>query len=252
MREANEVELGDDDNAGSSPTRGRVPGETGNGTGDGSGPGVTGHVANCRRCGRDCWLRDPPPLFAACPHCKAGLKSVASIVGRWVRGGPENRRRNNGLAAGLAALALAALDVGIFSPFLSITQFGREREFSLFGGIVELWQRGTWHIAVVLFVSSVLFPNLKLVILLLSVGSWTHGSLAHRRRLHAAAVWAGRYAMLDLWVAAGMILWVKVDGVATVEARPGTVLFLMSILLTMAAALFVDLRPLDEAEHDRT
>ena len=188
----------------------------------------------CRRCGRRYGLPRPIPALAACPACGAAP----------VRRRPQlGRLRHNGLAAVLALAAVVVLAFGVSVPFVSMEQLGRERIFSLVGGVAELYRRGDVALAVVLGTFSVVFPFAKLLAILVATSRLAPMSARGRRILHKAAVLTGKYSLLDLLVVAVMIVLVKFDGLAEVAARPGTGLFLAAVLLSIASGLFVDLRP---------
>jgi paraquat-inducible protein A len=179
----------------------------------------------------------PRALLVACPHCGK------APVPMWRRIG-----RHNGVAAMLCVVGLVVLAVADFMPFISMSKLGEERVFSLITGIVELFDRGQWVIGSVLFVFSVIFPFAKLLALLAATSSLTRMSATARSRLHKLAMLTGKYSLLDILVVAIMIILVKFQGLAEVQARPGTVLFCVAILLSILAGVFVDLRNVEVQE----
>jgi paraquat-inducible protein A len=58
--------------------------------------------------------------------------------------------------------------------------------------------------------------------------------------MHKLAVFTGKYSVLDLLVVAVMIVLVKFGDMANVTAQPGTVLFGVAVLLSIAAGLCVN------------
>lgn len=184
---------------------------------------------NCRRCGQ-AYEHVRRRIFSACPYC--GASAVAL----------RHRLRHNGLAALLAMAALVVLVLGMVMPFISMTKLGTSRVFSLIGGIVELFQTGNNFIASILLVFSVLFPILKLVLLLTATSSLVTMSDRSRRRMHKIATITGKYSLLDLLVVAVMIVLVKFGDFAQVRAELGTILFCVAVFLSMAAGFCVDLK----------
>jgi paraquat-inducible protein A len=148
--------------------------------------------------------------------------------------------RHNGLAAVLAVLALVVLIAGMVMPFIVMTKLGRTREYSLVGGILELFHSGNTFIGVILLTFSVVFPIVKLIMLLAATSSLVNLSDRARRRLHKIAVVTGKYSLLDLLVVAVMIVLVKFGEFAEVRARPGTVLFCIAVLMSIVAGLCVN------------
>lgn len=174
------------------------------------------------------YLPSPRAILPACPHCGAAPTPL------------RHHLRHNGLAAVLAVLALIVLVVGMVTPFISMSKLGTERVFSLVGGILELFKTGNVFIGLVLLGFSVLFPIVKLVMLLVATSRLVAMSDAARRRMHHIAVFTGKYSLLDLLVVAVMIVLVKMGPMADVRARPGTVLFGIAVLLSIAAGLCVN------------
>jgi paraquat-inducible protein A len=184
----------------------------------------------CRRCRKRYVLpANGRVLLAACPNCGAAPQALWRRV----------RLRHNGPAAVLAVLAMIVLAVAIVLPFISMNKLGSERVFSLVGGIVELFRSGNTVIGVVLLVFSVIFPFAKLIALLVATSSMMPLSLRARQRLHHLSVVTGRYSLLDILVVAIMIVLVKFQGIAEAQARPGTILFCVAILLSIVAGLLV-------------
>jgi paraquat-inducible protein A len=181
----------------------------------------------CRRCGRD-YLAASGAVLAACPHCGASPSPL------------RHHLRHNGLAAVIAVVALIVLVVGMVMPFISMSKLGTSRVFSLVGGIIELFQTGNVFIGSVLLLFSVVFPIIKLVMLLLATSSLVSMSDRARRRMHKIAVVTGKYSLLDLLVVAVMIVLVKFGEFAEVGARPGTILFCVAVLLSIVAGLCVN------------
>src|SRR4051812_25070338 len=194
----------------------------------------------CRRCGKAYADSARLPL-AACPHCGA---SPAPL---------RHHLRHNGLAAVLAVIALITLIVGMVTPFISMTKLGTSRIYSLVGGILELFHSGNIFIGSILLIFSVMFPIAKLAMLLAATSSLVSMSDATRRRMHKIAVVTGKYSLLDLLVVAVMIVLVKFGEFAEVKAQPGTVLFCVAVLLSIAAGLcvnFDDNNPKTEAAEE--
>jgi paraquat-inducible protein A len=190
---------------------------------------TSGTTILCRRCGQT-YLHAPRAIFSACPHCGASPFALRYHL------------RHNGLAAVLSVMALIVLVVGMVTPFISMRKLGQDRVFSLIGGIGELFEKGNTFIGIILLVFSVLFPITKLVMLLAATSSLVALSERSRKRLHKIAMVTGKYSLLDLLVVAVMIVLVKFGEIAEVRAQPGTVLFSIGVLLSIAAGLCVNFK----------
>lgn len=183
----------------------------------------------CRRCRRVYALPDPPPRLPACPYCGASPRPLLHVA------------RSNVLATVLALAALVVLGFAFVKPFMAMTTIGEQRVVSLIEGIVELFERGHTLIAVVIFAFSVVFPVLKLLMILAATSRLVPADAMLRQTLHKIAAFTGKYSLLDVLVLAILIVLVKFEGIATVQVRIGTILFCLAILLSLAAGLCVNL-----------
>ncbi len=190
----------------------------------------------CRRCG-EAFAGSSSPL-ASCPYCGASIRPLWRAVGR-----------HNGFSAVLGLLALCTLCVAIVMPFISMSKLGEVRVFSLVGAVKELFDRGNWFIGSILFIFSLVFPFAKLFALLAATSAMTKLTPAGRKRLHHLAMLTGKYSLLDILVVAIMIVLVKFNGVAEVKALPGTILFGVAVLLSIASGALVDL-PEESSDFD--
>jgi paraquat-inducible protein A len=169
-------------------------------------------------------------MLSSCPHCGASPTPL------------RRHLRHNGLAAVLAVIALIVLVIGMVTPFISMSKLGTDRVFSLVGGIVELFHSGNIFIGIILLLFSVVFPIVKLVMLLVATSRLVSVSDKARRRMHRIAMVTGKYSLLDLLVVAVMIVLVKFGQLAEVHARAGTILFGLAVLLSIAAGLCVNFK----------
>jgi paraquat-inducible protein A len=191
----------------------------------------------CRRCGKTFSLPTKNIVLPSCPHCGTSLKPLWEKI------------HNNKNAAVLALFALAALTTGILLPFISMSQLGEERIFSLLGGIKELFDRDHILLASILLIFSVIFPYAKLIALLIATSRLTRLSDRARHRLHKIAQLTGRYSLLDILVVAIIIVVVKFQDIADARALPGTYLFALAVFLSIATGFCVNL-DLPQGKHE--
>jgi uncharacterized paraquat-inducible protein A len=193
---------------------------------------ISAHEVHCRRCGQ-AYLAQPGWRLQACPRCGAAPVPLRVLL------------HNNRFAAVMAVLALVILVRGQTMPFISATNLGQTNIYSLIGGIKDLYQLGYYFIASILLIFSVMFPITKLVLILLATSSLVPFSTAARHRMHKFAVATGKYSLLDVLVAAVTIVVIRFGALAQVEAKPGTVIFCIAIILSILAGHAVRL---DEEE----
>jgi uncharacterized paraquat-inducible protein A len=191
------------------------------------------HTITCRRCGQ-AYLARPGRWLQACPRCAASPTPLRILF------------HDNRLAATLAVIALIVLIRGQTMPFISATNLGQTNTYSLIGAIKDLYQLGYYFIASILLIFSVLFPIAKLTLILAATSSLVPLSTTARHRMHKFAVETGKYSLLDVLVVAVSIVVIRFGALAQVSALSGTVVFCVSILLSILAGHAVKLETEDE------
>ncbi|MBI3131202.1 MAG: PqiA/YebS family transporter subunit [Acidobacteria bacterium] len=154
---------------------------------------------------------------------------------------PRSRGRTWALLATAALLYIPANAL----PVMRIVQMGRAKSDTILSGILYFLQEGSWSLALLIFVASVLVPLVKLValsLLLLSErGRWTW-SHAHRAWLYRVTEAIGRWSMVDIFVITLMVAMVEMGNVASVAPGPGAMAFAMMVVATMLAVNVFDPR----------
>jgi len=110
---------------------------------------------------------------------------------------------------------------------------------------VYLWTSGSWPLAAIIFVASIMVPGGKLTaltFLLVSVQRRSTRRLRERTRLYRMVEFIGRWSMVDIYVAAILTALVQLQGLATIKAGPGAIAFGAVVVLTMFAAESFDPR----------
>ena len=134
---------------------------------------------------------------------------------------------------GLLLLASVLLVVGICLPIMTIkTLVFMRHSFSVLSGIVDLLVGGKWLLFVLVLVFSVIFPVAKLSFLFaLVLGRLKHNATTERtlKLLHDY----GRWAMLDVFVVALLIVSIKLGSIANVQVHYGLYVFCAAVLLIM-------------------
>jgi paraquat-inducible protein A len=131
--------------------------------------------------------------------------------------------------------------------------FGDQAD-TILSGVVFLWTSGSWPLAVIVFVASILVPMLKiiaLIFLLLSVQLRSTWQPLQRMRLYRLLEFVGRWSMLDIYVITFLVALVQLRAVATIKAGPAAVAFGAVVVLTMCATMSFDPRLIwDPLEND--
>jgi paraquat-inducible protein A len=157
--------------------------------------------------------------------------------------------------AWLFAGIIAYVPANIY-PMLLTSTFGKTRENTIVGGAIELFNHGSYGVALIIFVASVVIPIGKFIAiayLSLSVRSPVvirgHG----RQRLYEVVEFIGRWSMIDVFVVAILTALVQLDFLASVKPGVAAASFALSVAFTMISAQNFDPRLIwDAYEADDT
>ena len=190
-----------------------------------------------------CRLLSRPAQFANpgdCPRCGAALVSRRphSIQYTW---------------ALVIAAAICYVPANVL-PVLTTTAFGSTESDTIMGGVIFLYVSGSWPLALIVFVASVMIPLGKLVALAYLLITVQRGSIRHshqRTRIYYLVEFVGRWSMLDVFVDAFVVALVQLQPLMSVEPGLGVVFFMAVVVLTMLAAQSFDPRLIWDAGIDK-
>jgi paraquat-inducible protein A len=139
-------------------------------------------------------------------------------------------------------------------PVLTTTALGSSDADTIMGGVVLLYTTGSWPLALVVLVASVMVPLGKLVALaylLITVQRGSIASTAERTRLYRLVELIGRWSMLDVFVDTFTVALVQLQPLMWVEPGPGVLFFAAVVVLTMIAAQSFDPRLIWDSGSER-
>lgn len=130
-------------------------------------------------------------------------------------------------------------------PVMQIRTFGVTTGHTIVGGVIELWRTGSWSLAVIVFIASVVVPMTKLFALafLMLRHRWK-GVLIQRQRtrMYELVEFVGQWSMLDVFVVILLSAMANFPGFSGVSADMGAASFGVVVILTMFAAMSFDPR----------
>lgn len=166
-----------------------------------------------------------------CPRCRRPLhrRKPAAMLRSWTF---------------LVAAMVLYVPANILPVMETESIFGSQRD-TILSGVVFLWHSGSWPLAVVVFVASIVVPLLKMlammtVLIAVHLGVRVHGG--DLARLYRGLEVIGRWSMLDIYVVAVLVTLVQSQLVATVTPGKGAVAFGAVVVLTMLATMSFDPR----------
>jgi paraquat-inducible protein A len=130
-------------------------------------------------------------------------------------------------------------------PVMGTTSvLGREHH-TILGGIAELWQSGSWELALIVFVASIAVPILKvgaLGVLAFTAARRSRWRQMERARLYRLVEAVGHWSMLDVFVVVLLVGMVRFGAFATVQPEAGLLAFGGVVIATMLASSSFDPR----------
>jgi len=139
-------------------------------------------------------------------------------------------------------------------PVLSTTALGSTESDTIMGGVIFLYASGSWPLALIVLVASVMIPLGKLLVLGYLLVTVQRGSVENshnRTRVYELVEFIGRWSMLDVFVDAFVVALVQLQPLMSVEPGLGVVFFMVVVVLTMLAAQCFDPRLIWDAAAQR-
>lgn len=163
----------------------------------------------------------------ACTRCGAAISD------------PLHAKRSSERAAAAACAALLLFPAAIFLPILEIEKLGHRYNSSILGGISELYTQGSWFIATIIFLFSIVLPCFKLLTLLeLCWLRWLEHH--HRAWAYRMIEFSGRWSMLDVMLLAFLVMLVKLSGLVEFQVGPAVFAFTGCVAMNMIASMAFD------------
>jgi paraquat-inducible protein A len=192
-------------------------------------------VLGCESCGLVCadvlGVDDADGRVQRCPRCGHSLRHTK----------PHSVQRTWACVIAAAVLYIPANAL----PVLITVQAPDREEHTLLGGIHELWTDGSWGLAAIVFIASIVVPVFKIGVL--SLLAWTVRRAPAWRRLERAKLYrlidmVGHWSMLDVYVVILLGATIRFGPLASARPGPGLLAFAAVVVLTMLATFAFDPR----------
>nr|WP_217345101.1 paraquat-inducible protein A [Noviherbaspirillum sp. L7-7A]MBV0879322.1 paraquat-inducible protein A [Noviherbaspirillum sp. L7-7A] len=194
-------------------------------------------LVSCHSCGM--LARLPVHARGHCPRCHARLhaRKPDSISRTWA----------------LVILAYILYIPANLLPILESRALLTAESDTIMSGILMFWESGSWMIAGLVFIASIVVPLTKLLAmtwLLVSVQLKSRRRALQRTQLFRLVEFVGRWSMLDIYVVALTVTLVQVGTLASIQVGPGALAFGAVVVVTMVAAHTFDPRLIWDAAGD--
>lgn len=125
-------------------------------------------------------------------------------------------------------------------PIMNTWFFGQDDPSTIIGGVIALWAHGSYPIAIVIFIASIIVPMGKILVLIwLNYSVQTHSNRfdLQRMKVYRIAEFIGRWSMIDVFVVIILVSLVQLG--STMSIVPGVATFALSgvVIMTMLAAM---------------
>ncbi|WP_391487628.1 membrane integrity-associated transporter subunit PqiA [Leclercia tamurae] len=191
--------------------------------------GVPGIHQNLRLC--SCCTAILPVDQEVCPRCES----------------KGHVRRKNSLQWTMALLITSImlyLPANIL-PIMITDLLGDEMPSTIMAGVVLLWGEGSYPVALVIFIASIMVPTLKMIaIAWLCWDAKGHGKRDSERMhlIYEVVEFVGRWSMIDVFVIAVLSALVRIGGLMSIYPAIGALMFALVVIMTMFAAMTFDPR----------
>jgi paraquat-inducible protein A len=200
--------------------------------------GAQAGLASCETCGL---LSRParPAQPGHCPRCGSELewRRHGSIQYTW---------------AFVIAAAIMYIPANLLPVLKTNTAVSSDSD-TILSGVIFLYTSGSWPLALIVLVASVMIPLGKLIALsylLITVQRESAKSNRDRTRLYRMVEIIGRWSMLDVFVDTFTVALVQLQPLMSVEPGPGVGFFMGVVVLTMIAVEFFDPRLIWDSGKD--
>ncbi|MEL6859982.1 MAG: paraquat-inducible protein A [Pseudomonadota bacterium] len=144
-------------------------------------------------------------------------------------------------------------------PIMITQSVAGDSPSTIMGGVITLIHHGSFEIAAVIFIASIVVPVSKFITIAWLALSIQRGwALSEHRRhfAHEAVELIGRWSMIDVFVVAALAALIQVGALMSIFPGAGVNAFALSVIFTMFSAMSFDPRliwdgstPEGEAEH---
>ena len=124
-------------------------------------------------------------------------------------------------------------------PMLVSNTFGKQEGSTILGGVVQLWEHGSYPIALVIFFASIMIPILKFLILIYLLISVKYplgkDKKIDKHKLYYMTEIVGPWSMIDVFVVAILAALIHFSNISIVAGTAATA-FALSVFFTLLAA----------------
>ncbi len=191
-----------------------------------------------------------------CVCCRASVRAIGAPAALCPRCGAAIHERRPHSVSTTASLCVSAAILYIpanLLPVMHTHTFFSDDDDTIMSGVLSLIHEGSWPLALLVFVASIVVPLLKLLAmgwLLWVIKRRSRGHALQRSKLFRFVEFIGRWSMLDVFAVTLLVSLVQLRTLANIQVGLGALAFGAVVVLTMLAAQSFDERLLWDIEVD--
>jgi paraquat-inducible protein A len=124
-------------------------------------------------------------------------------------------------------------------PIMTTSEIGHKNFNTIAGGVVLLWEHGSYLVATIIFIASLLVPPAKFIALIwlcLCEQFKLYSRPQSKMSIYRAAEFVGRWSMLDVFVVAFLASLIQMGSLMSIYPGPAALAFGGMVIFTMLAA----------------
>jgi paraquat-inducible protein A len=128
-------------------------------------------------------------------------------------------------------------------PIMTTSQLGQETYSTIAGGVVLLWEHGSYLIAVIILVASLIVPLTKFIALItlgLSKQLKIYRKPQNKIVIYRVTEFVGRWSMVDVFVVAFLASLIQMGNLMSIYPGPAALAFAGMVVFSMLAANSID------------
>jgi paraquat-inducible protein A len=208
-------------------------------TGGGALTGMNLGLVSCESCGllsRPADIHEP----GYCPRCgeELAFRKHDAIQRTW---------------AFIIAAFICYIPANLL-PVMVSTTLGKSEDDTILSGVVLLYDTGSWPLALIVLIASVVIPLAKIMSLAYLLITVQRGSIKgrnDRQRLYRLVEFVGRWSMLDVFVIAFTAALIQLKPLMSIKPGAGVLFFAAVVVLTMIGAEKFDPRLIWDSSNEQ-
>lgn len=181
----------------------------------------------------------------SCRCCQAILPAGQLVCSRCYTPGHVRRKYSLQWTMALLITSLMLYIPANILPIMTTVALGKNIDSTIISGVLLLWDDGSYPVAMVIFIASIMVPSLKMIsIIWLCLYAKGKGRLDSERThiIYNIVEFVGRWSMIDIFVIAVLAALLHFGNLMAVYPAIGSLFFASVVILTMISAIMYDPR----------